>query len=50
VELAEAKALYRRFVGIVPSYTVVFLSLSEPVSGKSETEAIGSCVHLYTAS
>ena len=46
MDIQEAKELNGKFTEIVPGYTDVFVPLSEPVGGKSEARAFGSCVHL----
>jgi hypothetical protein len=46
MEVSEAKQLNGKFTAVVPKHTDVFLTLSQPVDGKSETKGLGSCVHL----
>lgn len=46
MEMPEARQLNGKFTSVVPKHTDVFLTLSQPVEGKSETKGIGSCVHL----
>ena len=46
MDVCEAKELNRKFTAVVPKHSDVFLALSQPVEGKSETRGVGSCVHL----
>jgi len=46
MELADAKALFKRFSDQVPSHTDILLALSQPQDGKSGCRGVGSGVHV----